>query len=187
MANVNHSTLTDPYLHEPKGIAAAGAGTVYVANGSGSGAWTENNRFLGAYIAFDSATPETISVTTSDAVVDETFTLSHANGFSIETSPNTRFKYTGSENITGTLTVSLSVKQSSGSSKDVEWALFKNGTELTGSRVVRTQGTSTWGSVSLLGHTPLVTNDYVEIKVKADASCTVEVASAYILIDGVPS
>ena len=40
MANVNHSTLTDPYLHEPKGVATASSSEVYVANGSGSGAWT---------------------------------------------------------------------------------------------------------------------------------------------------
>ena len=40
MANVNHSTLTDPYLHEPKGVASASTGKVYVANGSGSGTWT---------------------------------------------------------------------------------------------------------------------------------------------------
>lgn len=40
MANVNHSALTDPYLHEPKGVASASTGKVYVTNGSGSGAWT---------------------------------------------------------------------------------------------------------------------------------------------------
>jgi hypothetical protein len=40
MANVNHSTLTDPYLHEPKGVSTASYGQVYMANGSGSGAWT---------------------------------------------------------------------------------------------------------------------------------------------------
>ena len=40
MANVNHSALTDPYLHEPKGVASASTGEVYVANGSGSGTWT---------------------------------------------------------------------------------------------------------------------------------------------------
>jgi hypothetical protein len=37
MANVNHNTLTDPYLHEPKGVASAASGKVYVANGAGSG------------------------------------------------------------------------------------------------------------------------------------------------------
>jgi hypothetical protein len=39
MANVAHSTLTGSNLHEPKGVAAATANTVYVADGAGSGAW----------------------------------------------------------------------------------------------------------------------------------------------------
>ena len=46
MANVNHSTLTDPYLHEPKGVAAASSGDVYLANGAGSGAWTSRQSML---------------------------------------------------------------------------------------------------------------------------------------------
>lgn len=46
MANVNHSSLTDPYLHEPKGVAAAASGEVYVANGSGSGAWTAKETLI---------------------------------------------------------------------------------------------------------------------------------------------
>lgn len=37
---LEHSTIPDPYLHEPKGAAAASASTVYVADGAGSGAWT---------------------------------------------------------------------------------------------------------------------------------------------------
>ena len=44
MANVNHSTLTDPYLHEPKGAASASSGDVYVANGAGSGTWEDHRR-----------------------------------------------------------------------------------------------------------------------------------------------
>lgn len=35
-----HVTLTDPYIHEPKGASTAPAGSAYVANGAGSGAWT---------------------------------------------------------------------------------------------------------------------------------------------------
>jgi hypothetical protein len=46
MANVNHSTLTDPYLHEPKGAASASSGEVYVANGAGSGAWTAKETLI---------------------------------------------------------------------------------------------------------------------------------------------
>lgn len=39
MANVQHVDITDPEIHEPKGVASASAGTVYVADGSGSGTW----------------------------------------------------------------------------------------------------------------------------------------------------
>lgn len=41
-----HKDLTGADLHEPKGAATALAGSVYVANGSGSGAWgfTQGNR-----------------------------------------------------------------------------------------------------------------------------------------------
>lgn len=40
MADVEHSTLSDPELHEPKGASSASSGEVYVADGAGSGAWT---------------------------------------------------------------------------------------------------------------------------------------------------
>lgn len=40
MTTVSHKDLTGADLHEPKGAATAASGTVYVANGSGSGAWT---------------------------------------------------------------------------------------------------------------------------------------------------
>ena len=46
MANVNHSTLTDPYLHEPKGVSTASSGQVYMANGSGSGTWTPKENLV---------------------------------------------------------------------------------------------------------------------------------------------
>ena len=39
MPNVNHSVLTDPNLHEPKGIATAAIDKVYVADGVGGGDW----------------------------------------------------------------------------------------------------------------------------------------------------
>lgn len=43
MATTNviaHKNLTDPQLHEPKGVAVAASGTVYVADGAASGSWT---------------------------------------------------------------------------------------------------------------------------------------------------
>lgn len=35
-----HASLTGSDLHEPKGVASATSGQVYIANGSGSGVWT---------------------------------------------------------------------------------------------------------------------------------------------------
>lgn len=39
MADVEHSQLPDDLLHEPKGASTASAGTVYVADGAGSGSF----------------------------------------------------------------------------------------------------------------------------------------------------
>ncbi len=40
MANIAHSVLTGVEIHEPKGADAATLGTVYVADGAGSGSWS---------------------------------------------------------------------------------------------------------------------------------------------------
>lgn len=57
---VQHSALTGAELHEPKGVAAAGADQVYVSDGAGSGAWTDV-----ATVA-DSLTTEVIVRSASD-------------------------------------------------------------------------------------------------------------------------
>jgi hypothetical protein len=37
--SIQHITVTDPLLHEPKGVAAAAVNQVYVSDGAGSGTW----------------------------------------------------------------------------------------------------------------------------------------------------
>lgn len=49
-----HSSLTDPELHEPKGASTATAGQVYIANGSGSGSWS-NMQHGATSVAFTSS------------------------------------------------------------------------------------------------------------------------------------
>lgn len=39
--SIQHRLLTGADLHEPKGVASAASGRVYVANGSGSGTWAK--------------------------------------------------------------------------------------------------------------------------------------------------
>lgn len=36
---IQHNAITDPDIHEPKGVASSASGKVYKANGSGSGTW----------------------------------------------------------------------------------------------------------------------------------------------------
>lgn len=36
---IQHNTITDPDIHEPKGVASAASGKVYIADGAGSGDW----------------------------------------------------------------------------------------------------------------------------------------------------
>ena len=49
MANVAHSTLTTTDLHEPKDIAGASAGEVYIADGAASGAMAANPPLVAIY------------------------------------------------------------------------------------------------------------------------------------------
>jgi hypothetical protein len=37
--STQHSDITDPNIHEPKGASTASVGTVYVSDGAGSGTW----------------------------------------------------------------------------------------------------------------------------------------------------
>lgn len=185
MANVNHSTLTDPYLHEPKDISSAGAGQVYVADGAGSGDWVEKTRYIGAYIPFDALTPAYAhAVTTADTVLNPTFSVAQVNGFVGETTPTARLKYTGSETIDAQIVFTISSANASGTTRDCEFALFKNGIELGGSRTIRSISSGSWGSISVFGYTAMATNDYLEIKVKGDGAFTLNVASAFMSVTG---
>ena len=46
MADVTHASLTGSDLHEPKGVSTASANQIYVANGAGSGVWTDPVSFI---------------------------------------------------------------------------------------------------------------------------------------------
>jgi hypothetical protein len=55
-----HSALTGTDLHEPKGVAAADAGDVYVADGAGSGSWEPAFK----YASLETVETDTLSVGT---------------------------------------------------------------------------------------------------------------------------
>lgn len=185
MANVNHSTLTDPYLHEPKGVATASAGSLYYADGSGSGAWNHAHHYVGGYVDFDSASPESQAITTTFSALGPTFALAENSGFTALSSPNARIRYDEPEAMIATLSFSTSIRHAAGGSRDVELALYQNGTIINGAHVIQTTGNSDWNNVTLVGQVELAQNDYIEVFAKASQSLTLETASAFLTIKGV--
>lgn len=188
MANVNHSTLTDPYLHEPKGIAAASSGSVYIADGAGSGDWTKQNSHINGYIDFDATTPAyQHSVTTSYTALDPTFSSTLADGFTGASSPNARLVYTGTDDVTAVCNFTLNFRQASGTDYNFELVFYKNGSLMNGGHIIVTAKSGEWRSATLSDMVALSTDDYVEVFVKGSSSFTLDVASASLIIHTVPA
>ena len=185
MANVNHSTLTDPYLHEPKGVAAAANGSVYFADGAGSGDWNHPIHYVGGYVDFDTTTPETQAITTTFSPLNPTFAFAENSGFTAIASPNARIQYDEPENGIATISFTTSIRHSAGGARDVELAVYKNGTIISGAHMIQTTDNDDWNNMTLVGNTELTTNDYIEIWAKASQAITLETASSFLTIKSV--
>jgi len=185
MVNVNHSTLTDPYLHEPKGVSTASANEVYVANGTGAGAWKTVQKYVNGYVPFDAVTPAyQHSVTTSFTPLNPTFSISEVEGWVGEASPNARLKYTGTETIVSFTNFTFSYKNDSGTSRDLEVVFYKNGSVMNGGHIIVTAVSGEWKHATLTDIGTFSTNDYLEIYVKGSAAFTLDIASASLTAMG---
>jgi hypothetical protein len=71
MADIQHSAITDPNIHEPKGITTASNGQVYVADGGGSGDWKfiSGHSFGELYIT-NNSTAQTLAAASGTAVLN---------------------------------------------------------------------------------------------------------------------
>lgn len=58
--SIQHKDIPDGKRHEPKGASTAAANTVYVANGSGSGNWINQNALIknGNYVTLNVSIPD---------------------------------------------------------------------------------------------------------------------------------
>lgn len=187
MANVNHSTLTDPYLHEPKGISSATSGSTYFADGTGGGSWIKAHAHINGYIPFDAVTPAyQHSVTTTFTALNPSFSTTLADGFSGTSTPNARLIYTATDSINANCTFVCNFKNASGTARNVEFVFYKNGSVMNGGHVIVTANSGEWKSSTLTDMTSLAQNDYIEIFVKADASFTLDIAAASLIVHGAP-
>jgi len=183
---IQHNTITGSDLHEPKGVAAAAANKVYVSDGSSSGTWKAINHYGGAYLAYSESAPYTLATTTSDQVLNPTLVANELKNFTVTNTPNARITYTGTETIDAQSVITFSTQQESGSGKDAEWAIFKDGTELAGTRSIRSLSSSDWGSITIFANTEMTTGQYLEVKTKIlSGTATVEYASFSIMVNGV--
>lgn len=188
MANVNHSTLTDPYLHEPKGVSTASSGDVYIADGVGSGSWKQPKQFISGHYTFSTASPYSQSITTSDAQLTGIFNVIDSNGFNVTLFPSTTtyYYYEGSDDIHARVHASFSIKQASGGDRQIELVFAKNTTVIPGSRVVVTSTSGDWHHVTLNWHEDIISTDDLRVYVRADSACTVEFASGFFEVEGTP-
>ena len=83
MANVVHSGLTAANLHEPKGVASATTGKVYVSNGAGSGAWTTVGVGQSFALTVQCADASSATATSKDAYLTLPFACTVTNVYSV--------------------------------------------------------------------------------------------------------
>jgi len=67
-----HVTITDPQIHEPKGVSTATSGEIYVANGLGSGTWQLPDSFdVGTMYLEPLLSASSLAVTQNPAGTDQ--------------------------------------------------------------------------------------------------------------------
>lgn len=115
-----HATLTGSNLHEPKGVASANSDEVYVADGAGSGAWTDETdwRLVPVYAELDdvSSNASTYVVCPVAGTVEKVWSVLHAAISNADATLTTKINGT---NITDG---SLTITQGSSAAGDVDVA-----------------------------------------------------------------
>lgn len=161
MANVDHSTLTDPYLHEPKGIASALVNQVYVANGAGSGSWTNISRAVKSTGNADQTlTAATLTILDFDTVSFNT------GGYTVSGTGRVTIPATGLYLITAGVTVEATVAALTSGSL----VITNNAEVLTGTSFDQTLSTSSVATLSCCVITALTASDIVDARLIASGA-----------------
>lgn len=161
---IQHSAIADPNIHEPKGVAAASSGQVYIANGLGSGAW----RYLPhSHCYYDNiGTGTTYTAPTAYTLVNPTTTADTAPHEFTHNSAG-RLTYTGTTTLDVTVEAAITLKHSSASFVDTYFQIYKNGAGVTGCVGVTAALSGNYTHVTMRGHFSMATNDYVEVYTKS--------------------
>lgn len=194
MATIQHASIPDGQRHEPKGISSATSKQVYVADGSASGAWSKlspqsltgvsSNGTSGQFVAVDGtgnfvlasapsgsiyfyniATPYTLTYPSVFTKAAPT-TIASGSSVLITEGTNARLTYTGIIPVNLDIVFTISVDQATGANRDIEAALYKNGTLVNGSNGIITATSGEKHILTCHADVPVVTNDYLEVFIK---------------------
>lgn len=166
MATTSHKNITDSQLHECKGAASATTGKVPIATGSGTATFRYINQ-RGFVTFFNLGSPYNLTYPASFTKIAPTTT---GEGQQIETveESTASVKYVGTGNVYATITAKVSLSQSTGSNKDIELAIYKNGSLISGSHTIKTLTSGEKDTMIAIAGDTLTTNDRVEAYIKND-------------------
>jgi len=166
--------------HEPKGASIAAVGQIYISDGASSGVW----RYLPhSYMYYDDiGTGTTYTTPTAYTLIGPT-TVGDSDPRDFSHNSLGRLTYTGTADTDVSISCSVTMKHSTGSGQDCFFQIHKNGSPLTGAQTVRTADSANYGSVTVLGHSELSTNDYFELYCKV-ASGNIIVHAFNMRVDG---
>jgi len=194
LADIQHSAIPDGQRHEPKGISTAANKTIYIANGSASGAWTKlgpqslsgvtTNGSLGQFVAVDGAGNFVLASAPSGSIyfynIASPYILTYPSTFtkaapttSASGSPvlmtegsNARLTYNGASNAVLDVVFNVSLDQSSGASRDIEVAIYKNGSLVNGSNAIVTTSSGEKHNLACHADVTVAPSDYLEVYMK---------------------
>jgi hypothetical protein len=138
---------------------------VYVGNGASSGAWRYIPHSFCYYTNIGTGT--TYTAPTSYTLVAPT-TIGDATQKGFTHNSAGRLTYTGTDTIDVTITCTLTAKHS-GAASDCFFQLYKSGAGVVGAEVVEEVNSSNYSGLTIVSHTSLTTNQYIELYCKTAA------------------
>jgi len=194
LADIQHSAIPDGQRHEPKGISTATNKQVYIANGSASGAWSKvgpislngvtTNGVSGQFVAVDGTGNFVLASAPSGSIyfynIGTPYTLTYPSVFTkaapttiasgvstlITEGTNARLTYTGTIPVNLDVVFTVSCDQATGANRDIEAAIYKNGSLVNGSNGIITTTSGEKHIITCHADVPVVTNDYIEVYIK---------------------
>ncbi len=171
MANVEHSALTDPDLHEPKDISTATDGEIYFADGAAGGEWRPFMEY--ATMTLNDNAGVTVSTIGTTA---QKLAIWDADGPSVGATPDSTTDHDITINTAGDYIVKFHCPAgpvAAGDAGDYQFRLRINGSESATSAYKlgserEFSGTNDIGSLSFFGIVTLAASDVLTVWIESD-------------------